>query len=146
MSCGGRRDPVARRAGLRSTTDPLSGLRENPLAACGNRCRDQYRSDYRLVGGTATGHDADLALCGPGAFARPALGDPRRLSRSHTPLPDCFARCRQHISILYYKNYLCNTKSREARLGGALVPYEGLTNSIRAFSVYLSGRMASIMR
>ena len=31
------------------------------------------------------------------------------------------------------KNYYCNTKSREARLGGALVSYEGLTNSIRAY-------------
>src|SRR5262249_6825026 len=58
--------------------------------------------------------------------------------RAHTPLPDCFAQCRQHISIFYYKNYYCNTKSREARLGGALVSYEGLTNSIRS----VAGRSA----
>jgi hypothetical protein len=44
------------------------------------------------------------------------------------------ARGRQPISIFYYKNYYCNTKNRKARLGGALVSYEGLTNSIRPLS------------
>jgi hypothetical protein len=54
------------------------------------------------------------------------LGDPLRLNCIHTPLPDFFARCRQHISIFYYKNYFRHIQSREARLGGALVTYEGL--------------------
>jgi hypothetical protein len=40
------------------------------------------------------------------------------------------------MAILYYKHYSCNTKSREARLEGALVSYEGLTNRIRSFSVH----------
>jgi hypothetical protein len=31
------------------------------------------------------------------------------------------------------KNYFSNIKSKETRLRGALVSYEGLTNSIRAF-------------
>jgi len=37
------------------------------------------------------------------------------------------------MAIFYYKNYFSNIKSKEARLRGALVSYEGLTNSIRAF-------------
>src|SRR4030095_17095971 len=111
------------------------GFRENALTARSHCRRDQYRSDCRVAGGTSTGPDADLALCGTGPCARPALGAPRCLSAIHTPLPDCFAQYRQHISVLYYKNYYCNTKSREARLGGALVSYKGLTNSMRADTV-----------
>jgi hypothetical protein len=131
MSRGGRRHPVARCAGLRPPPDPLSGFSEDPLTARRDRRRDQYRSDCRMAGGTTTGNNTDLALCGTGACARPPRGDPRRLNRAPTPLPDCFARCRQHISILYYKNYFSNIKSKKARLRDALVSYEGLTNSIR---------------
>src|SRR5262245_47173093 len=105
MSRGGRRDALARRTGLRPATKPLSGLRKNTLTACSYRRRDQYRSDCCLAGGASTGHDTDLALCGPGACARPAPGDPRRLSRVQTPLPNCFARFGWYISIFYYKNY-----------------------------------------
>ena len=39
------------------------------------------------------------------------------------------------MTIFYYKNYFSNIKSKEARLRGALVSYEGLTNSIRPLSV-----------
>jgi len=131
MSCGSRRHPVARRAGLWPATDPLSGLREDPLAARGRRRRDQYRPDCRLAGGASTGDDPDLALCGTGACTRPARGDSRRLNRVHTLLPNFFARFGWHISIFYYKNYFSHTQSREAYLEGALVFYEGLTNSIR---------------
>src|SRR5262245_51927588 len=88
MSRGDRRDPLARRAGLRPAPDPLSGFREDPLAARGHRRRDQYRSAGRLAGGTATGHDADLAFCGTGTCTRPVLGTPRRLNRAYIPLPD----------------------------------------------------------
>src|SRR5215510_13104972 len=112
MPGGGRRDAVARCAGLRPTTEPLSGFRENTFAARGHRRGDQHRSACRLAGGTATGQDADLALCGTGACARPVLGDPLRLNRAHTPLPDFFAQCRQPISILYYCNNLCSTKKQ----------------------------------
>src|SRR5215510_11088696 len=112
MPGGGRRDAVARCAGLRPTTEPLSGFRENTFAARGHRRGDQHRSACRLAGGTATGQDADLALCGTGACARPVLGEPLRLNRAHTPLPDFFAQCRQHISILYYCNNLCSTKKQ----------------------------------
>jgi hypothetical protein len=136
MSRGSRRDAVARRAGLRPATKPLSRLREDPLAARGHRRRDQYRSAGRLVGGAATGQDTDLALCGTGTCTRPVLGAPRRLNRAHTPLPDFFTQCRQYISIFYYRNYSCDTKNREARLGGAFVSYEGLTNSIRPFCAH----------
>ena len=59
----------------------------------------------------------------------------RRLNRVHTLLPNFFARFGWHISIFYYKNYFSHTQSREAYLEGALVFYEGLTNSIRAFVV-----------
>src|SRR5215468_178540 len=137
MPGGGRRDAVARRAGLRPTTEPLSGFRENTFAAHGHRRGDQHRSACRLAGGAATGQDADLALCGTGACARPVLGEPLRLNRAHTPLPNFFAQCRQYISILYYVNNLCSIKSKGARLGGALVSYEGLTNSIRAVFMHL---------
>src|SRR5215510_11833392 len=105
MSRGDRRDPLARGAGLWPATEPLSGFSENTLAARGHRRRHQYRSDCCLAGGASTGHDTDLALCGPGACARPAPGDPRRLSRVQTPLPNCFARFGWYISIFYYKNY-----------------------------------------
>jgi hypothetical protein len=131
MPCGRRRDPVARRAGLRPPPDPLSGLRENTPPARGQRRRDQYRSDCRVAGGTTTGYNTDLALCGTGAYACPPRGAPRRLNRAPTPLPDCFARCGQHISIFYYNNYFRYIKSRKACLRGAFVSYEGLTNSIR---------------
>src|SRR5215475_7498067 len=118
MPGGGRRDAVARRAGLRPTTEPLSGFRENTFAAHGHRRGDQHRSACRLAGGTATGQDADLALCGTGACARPVLGEPLRLNRAHTPLPDFFAQCRQPISILYYCNNLCSTKKQRSTSRG----------------------------
>ena len=35
------------------------------------------------------------------------------------------------MAIFYYKNHFSNIKSKEARLRGAFVSYEGLTNSIR---------------
>jgi hypothetical protein len=57
------------------------------------------------------------------------------LSSAHTPLPDVFARCRQRIAIFYYKNCFCQVSSREARLKGALVYYERMTNSIRPDTV-----------
>jgi len=38
------------------------------------------------------------------------------------------------MSIFYYNNYFRYIKSRKACLRGAFVSYEGLTNSIRAFS------------
>ena len=36
------------------------------------------------------------------------------------------------MSIFYYNNYFRHIQNREAHLEGALVFYEGLTNSIRA--------------
>src|SRR5262249_11096097 len=100
--------PVLRGGGGSDATslpNQLSGHREDPLAARGHRRRDQYRSACRLAGGAAPGHDADLALCGPGACARPVLGDPLRLNRTHTPLSDFSVQCRLHMAILYYRNY-----------------------------------------
>jgi hypothetical protein len=46
--------------------------------------------------------------------ARPAHGYPLRLHCAQTPLPECCARGREHRAILYYKNYLCNTKTSGA--------------------------------
>ena len=124
MSCGSRRHPGARRAGLWPATDPLSGLREDPLAARGHRRRDQYRPDCRLAGGASTGDDPDLALCGTGACTRPARGDfPPSEPRTHSS-PQ-FLRSVWAYFYFYYKNYFSHTQSREAYLEGAPVFYEG---------------------
>ena len=65
MPCGGRRDAVARRAGLRPATEPVSGLREDPRAACRDCRRHQYRPYCRMARRAPAGQDAHLPFRRP---------------------------------------------------------------------------------
>src|SRR5262249_62300448 len=76
---------------------PVSGRGEDPLPACRDRCRDQYRPDCRVARRAPAGQDTHLTLCGTGTCTRRALGNPLCLNRAPPPRPDAFASCRQYI-------------------------------------------------